>query len=206
MLRALRGLFKRGEPDSPAETTARRPKAPEPPATPAERAVFHRSDFISRGREIEVFALGPDGMPTGHLAAQKDRLVIVPDDAAPGEAVNPKSTRAHSLGIYSFSIAGTSYHDAAVRRGDFRPVRPVRLEREPRNEHDPNAVAVYAEGAKSKAGYVNRQNAARLARLIDAGEDIAAISIRGAGPGADGAVPVILAARREVLRHLMRTL
>jgi len=206
MLGALRGLFRKHEPEPHQGAAPRGSERPTEPPASTERAVFHHSDFMSREREAEVLALGLDGMPTGRLVARKDRLVIVPDDAAPGEVVNPRSTRTHSLGIYAFSIAGTAHHEAAVRRGDFRPGRPVRLVREPRNEHDPNAVVVYAEGANSKAGYVNRQNAARLARLIDAGEDIAAISTRGVGPGGEGPVPVILAARRDVLSHLMRAL
>jgi hypothetical protein len=168
--------------------------------------VFSRSEYMTREREAECFVLGADGLPTGYLERQKDRFVLVPDNGRPGEVVNPKSTRTHTLGLYSFQVRGTAYHEAAARAADFRPGQPVRLVREPDNEHDPNAVAVYAQGTSKCVGYVNRQNGARLAKRMDAGEDFAAISTRGEGPGREGVVPMVLAARTDVLAYLMRRL
>ena len=149
--------------------------------------------------------LGENGMPTGYLELWEKQLVITPD-SKPGAMVNPKSPRLHKLGIYSFSVCGTSHYEAAVKSANLRPGQPVRLARAPDNPYDSNAIAVFAEKGRKPIGYVNKQNAARLAKLIDRGEDIAAITTRGNRPGSVGLVPMVVAARREVLAHLMRRL
>lgn len=161
--------------------------------------VIYRSDHLSPEREAEVFELDASGLPTGSLMRRSDRLVIVPD-GLPAEMVNPRSTRLYRLGIYSFAVRGTGHHTRAARAGDFRPGEPVRLVREPGNEHDSNAIAVYAQGASEPAGYVNRQNAGRLAKRLDAGEDMTAIVTRGDGPGhSDSAIVVLVARPRSSL-------
>lgn len=62
------------------------------------------------------------------------------------------------------------------------PGEPLRLEREPGNPHDPNAIAVCS--ARGKIGYVARDRAEFIAPLIDAGMalivDVA--QIRGGTP------------------------
>lgn len=157
---------------------------------------------MPREQEERSFVLGADGWPTGRLRQERDRLVIVTDDGA--GMVNPTSARLHTLGLYCFRLRGVTYHEAAVRSGDFRPGARVRLVREPDNEHDPNAVAVYAAGAERPAGYVNKLNARRLAKRLDAGDELAAISVRGDRPGVEGAAPWILVAAPDVLAHLRR--
>ena len=62
-------------------------------------------------------------------------------------------------------------------------------------------MAVYGSHGR-KVGYVNKQNAAKIAKRMDAGEDIVAISTRGSGPRSDGTEPQILAAERRVMAHL----
>lgn len=157
---------------------------------------------MPREREERSFVLGPDGMPTGRLRRERGRLVIFTDDLA--GMVNPTSARLHSLGLYCFRIRGVTHHEAAVRSGDFRPGARVRLVREPDNEHDPNAIGVYAAGAERPAGYVNKLNARRLAKRLDAGENLAAISVRGDRPGVDTIAPWVLVAAPDVLAHLRR--
>lgn len=202
----LRNLFggAKGEPALRGSTEVERAPRPSGPP-PRKPGVIYRSDYLSSEREAQLLTLDTGGLPTGALERRADRLVIVPD-GHPQEMVNPRSTSLHRLGIFSFSVRGTSYHESAARSGDFRPGRPVRLVREPQNEHDPNAIAVYAESGRKPIGYVNKQNAKRLARLLDAGVEFAAISTRGGGPGREDVSPVILAARREVLDHLARRL
>jgi hypothetical protein len=51
-------------------------------------------------------------------------------------------------------LAGSSYRAEALQDDAFAPGRRLALVREPRNEHDPNAVAVYDEGRRLQAGYV----------------------------------------------------
>ena len=182
------------------------PKAARPPLTPAERpGVIYRSDYMPPEREAKRFTLDCDGLPTGYLARRAGQLVLLADGGSE-EMVNSRSTRVYGLGIYMFRVKGVSHYEAAVRSGDFSPGAAVRLVRQPDNAYDPNAVAVYAAAATKPAGYVNRQNAARIAKRLDAGDDLAAISLDGSRAGSEGGAPVILVASPAVLTHLMRNL
>lgn len=76
--------------------------------------------------------------------------------------------------------------------------------REPDNPHDANAIAIYADGTGKLVGYVNKQNAARLATLMDAGLPLAAISTRGNASGFFEFVPQILVCSPRLMEHLLR--
>ena len=140
------------------------------------------------------------GIGSSKLVRERDRLVIVTEYGM----LNPKSTQAYRLGIFSFQLRGTAYYPNAVKAGRLTPGAPLRLVREPANAHDTNAIAVYAEGAYQQVGYVNKQRAKRLAALMDSGADVAAISLRGAGSGREGEVPYVLACERHIMDHLTR--
>lgn len=51
-------------------------------------------------------------------------------------------------------LAGVSYRADALQDEAFAPGRRLALVREPENEHDPNAVAVYDAERRLQAGYV----------------------------------------------------
>jgi hypothetical protein len=51
-------------------------------------------------------------------------------------------------------LAGASYRAEALQDDAFAPGRRLALVREPENEHDPNAVAVYDAERRLQAGYV----------------------------------------------------
>jgi HIRAN domain len=51
-------------------------------------------------------------------------------------------------------LAGASYRGDALQDEGFAPGRRLALVREPENEHDPNAVAVYDARRRLQAGYV----------------------------------------------------
>lgn len=51
-------------------------------------------------------------------------------------------------------LAGASYRAEALQDEAFAPGRRLSLVREPENEHDPNAVAVYDAERRLQAGYV----------------------------------------------------
>src|ERR671932_162645 len=51
-------------------------------------------------------------------------------------------------------VAGASYRLDALQDDAFAPGRRLALVREPDNEHDPNAVAVYDADRRVQAGYV----------------------------------------------------
>ena len=70
-------------------------------------------------------------------------------DAASGEPVAWDDPR-----IDVVPVAGVSFRPEAVADSSFDPGRPLALVPEPDNEHDPNAVAVWDEERRMRAGYV----------------------------------------------------
>ena len=53
-------------------------------------------------------------------------------------------------------VAGVSYRAEALPDASFDPGRRLLLVREPENEHDPNAVAIWNEERTLQVGYVPR--------------------------------------------------
>jgi HIRAN domain len=51
-------------------------------------------------------------------------------------------------------LAGASYRADALQDDAFAPGRRLALVREPENDHDPNAVAVFDTDRRVQAGYV----------------------------------------------------
>jgi HIRAN domain-containing protein len=74
-------------------------------------------------------------------------------------------------------VAGVSFRPEAVADATFDPGARLALVREPDNEHDPNAVAIWNETRTLQAGYVPREVAAEL----DGSE--VAVSLWRAGEG-----------------------
>lgn len=78
------------------------------------------------------------------------------------------------------------------------------MRREPDNQYDRNAVALYAPRAREPLGYVQRGRAPAIARRMDAGEDMAAVSLRGPGPSRDDATAFLLVGSAADLEALLR--
>ncbi|HYJ69278.1 MAG TPA: HIRAN domain-containing protein [Nocardioidaceae bacterium] len=150
------------------------------------------STYLCSEAEARALQPGPDGLIEARLELIRDQLLVV----TPLGWINPRSRTAHRAGLYLSNLKGTAYHEAAVKAGRFTPGANVRLVREPNNPHDPNAIAVYAEGGRDRAGYVSAVRAKRLAKLMDAGHDLVGVSVRGADAGVDGTVPRILVCER----------
>ena len=70
-------------------------------------------------------------------------------DAATGAAMRWDDERVRVV-----KLAGASYRAEALQDDAFAPGRRLALVREPENEHDPNAVAVYDAERRLHAGYV----------------------------------------------------
>ena len=68
-------------------------------------------------------------------------------DAASGERVPWEDPR-----IRVVPVAGVSFRPEAVADASFDPGRRLALVREPENEHDPNAVAIWNEERTLQAG------------------------------------------------------
>jgi hypothetical protein len=83
-----------------------------------------------------------------------------------------------ALGLRVLGVAGAGRHHAeAIESEAVAPGSSLELRRDPRNPHDPNAIAVHsAEG--EQVGWVPREVAAELAPLLDAGEPWAAVVLR----------------------------
>lgn len=162
--------------------------------------VVARAEYMDPETEARALAAGVSGLPEARLERERDRLLVVTSLGW----VNPRSRTAYRAGLHSFAVAGTSYHQAAVKAGEFTPGAPVRLVREPDNVHDANAIAVYAESGRRAAGYVPKGQARRLAALLDAGTDLIAVAVRGSGPGSVGTRPHVLVCERGLYDHLTR--
>jgi hypothetical protein len=59
-------------------------------------------------------------------------------------------------------LAGASYRADALQDDGFAPGRRLALVREPENEYDPNAVAIYDAERRLHAGYVPAEVAPEL--------------------------------------------
>jgi hypothetical protein len=85
-----------------------------------------------------------------------------------------------AAGLIVASVAGAARHhaQALADEGAVAPGRPLALRRDPANEHDPNAIAVHAEGGGEQVGWVPREIAVDLAAELDAGRPWAAVALR----------------------------
>jgi hypothetical protein len=59
-------------------------------------------------------------------------------------------------------VAGVTFRPGNVDDASFDPGRRLALVREPENEHDPNAVAIWNEARTLQVGYVPRDVAPEL--------------------------------------------
>jgi HIRAN domain len=78
-------------------------------------------------------------------------------DAATGERMRWEDPRVRVV-----KLAGASYREEALQDDGFAPGRRLALVREPENEHDPNAVAVWDAERRAHAGYVPAEIAPHL--------------------------------------------
>jgi hypothetical protein len=78
-------------------------------------------------------------------------------DAESGEAIRWSDPRLRVV-----PVAGVSYRAEALPDSSFDPGRRLALVREPENEHDPNAVAIWNEERTLQVGYVPRELAPEL--------------------------------------------
>jgi hypothetical protein len=191
----------------------RRPKAPESLPDVDDDSIeseAHDDDheprwYVSHDGDKGRF-IGPDGTPTLHLITYTDTMgetVLRLCEDSTGLLIGPTDTRLPHAGVYVSQLRGEFYHQAACLAGDFSPGRPVMLVREPSNEFDRNAVAVYDASGMHLAAYVNKQKARMIAKLLDVGEDLQAISIRGTAAGVECTQIAILATKPSLLARLL---
>ncbi|HZT91006.1 MAG TPA: HIRAN domain-containing protein [Gaiellaceae bacterium] len=142
----------------------------------------------ARGRVRAERAARRRSRPLALLSTPRLRLWLERDrrgagyhlrDAATGAAVRWDDPR-----IRVVAVAGVSFRADSVADASFDPGARLALVREPENEHDPNAVAVWNEARTLQAGYVPREVAAELS-----GDEVA-VSLWRAG---DAGLRILLA-------------
>jgi hypothetical protein len=100
-------------------------------------------------------------------------------DRAGDRYVGRGSAELAERGLRVAGVAGAGLHHAdAVASEDLAPGRVLELRRDPANEHDPNAIAVYPAAGGEQVGWVPREIAAELAPDLDAGRPWTAIVLR----------------------------
>ena len=79
--------------------------------------------------------------------------------------------KAHNQFFMSCHLAGRTYHDADLVWDDLKIGQTLRLEREPENPYDANAVQVIfnKDGEDFLLGYIPRNENSNLVAFLDAG-------------------------------------
>lgn len=166
-----------------------------------EYAPIYSSAFLPPEHQLDLVTISGDGNTNLKLALFNGQLAL---EAPNGILPNKASGQIYKLGVFTCPLRGGSYYEEALRAADTRPLRPAMLVREPGNQYDRNAVAIHAPNA-GLIGYVNKQNAARLAKHMDSGEEYSAMFTCGNAPGAGNGNPVaLLIAPTNVMTTIMR--
>ena len=74
--------------------------------------------------------------------------------------------------IQESPLAGFQFHDGEYVWSSLKVGKSLKLVREPDNDHDPDAVAVYF--GKSQLGYIPRAENNAIAQMLDRGETLEA--------------------------------
>lgn len=166
------------------------------------RRVVWREDYVPKEDEGRYLTRKADGPPNLHLADAGDRLAIwSPVDG--GGLINPKGPGLRNLGLYASYARGADHYRSAYRAADLSKGKWIDLVREPENPHDKNAVSMCAPRSRIAFAYVQRGRAPAVARRIDAGEDMAAVSMRGPGKGRDDDSTFVLLGNRADLTAML---
>jgi hypothetical protein len=171
---------------------------------PAEdpRRVVWRDDYVPKEDKGRYLSRKADGLPNLYLADAGDRLVIwSPVDG--GGLINPKGPGLRHLGLYASYARGANHYRSAYRAADLRKGKWIDLVPEPQNPHDKNAGAMCAPGSRVAFAYAQRGRAPAVARRIDAGQDMAAVSMRGPGEGRDDDSTFVLIGSRSDLTAML---
>ena len=76
------------------------------------------------------------------------------------------------MGIYTLNVVGESYRQEEIKR--CQEGESLILKRQPRNKYDSNAVAVLRKNNRKQIGYISRDDAVWVARIMDDGDEVTA--------------------------------
>lgn len=142
------------------------------------------SPYLSADEAEELVHLDERGLPNLRIVEFRGEWWLA--ETSTGRLVNAGSRALRRLGIWSVRVRGDEHAPGTLRIG------PASLEREPDNEFDANAIAVYQDGIR--CGYWNKGAARSLSKLLDSGQQMAAYAI-SARP------PKVIATERRILTH-----
>jgi hypothetical protein len=161
--------------------------------------------YVPKDRDVSRF-VGPDGLPTMRLIRYRDgdgQDILRFCEDGTGLLVGPTDVRLPAAGLLVSQLRGERYYEDSCTAGDFRPGVEVRIVPEPHNPHDDRAVAVFDRTGQHRAAYINKQKARAILKRLKAGEHLAAISIRGRGPGVSTDQVAVVVATPQVIAHVL---
>lgn len=191
-------------PAATVELTREEPRAPSqrPPsvrnyeAEEAKASGAIAQGYVSPAAAKSQLVAGPDAMPPLRLVSSHNGLDLALPD---GELVDYKIPVLRHFQIFAFRVVGMGFYEDRDGPFKFRNGQRVQAVREPENEHDANAVAITTGRPAKKIGYVNKQRAAWVAKLLDAGQELDGIIIQS-----KAASPRVLLTTPEMLAYLKR--
>ena len=153
----------------------------------------------------KLLPTGPKGTANLKLIRWHDEIWFSLGDT--GKFLHHDNRRLLSRDIFASDARGISYRTENARIGNFTPGNRAKLMREPGNEFDANAVAIVASNGRTRTGYIKASKAKHLAKLLDAGDTLEVLVLRGEPRGEYSGGPVtVLAASSEMMTHLTREL
>ena len=167
-----------------------------------EIGIVTRAVYVPKEDETRYLTRDESGLPTIRLVDAGDRLSIW-SPVENGALINPKGPGLRTLNLYSSYARGADNYRIAYRSADLGEGRWVDLVREPDNPHDKHAVAMCAPGSRAPFAYVQKGRAPAVARRMDAGEDMAGVSMRGPGRGREGDTTFVLIGSRDDLTAML---
>jgi hypothetical protein len=144
-------------------------------AAAGQSAKSFRAGYVPPASAKRQLVAGADGRPPLRLVPSNNGLDLALPD---GELVDYKILALRHFQIFAFRLVGMGFYEDPNEPFKFRNGQRVQAVREPDNEHDVNAVAIYTGRPAKKIGYVNKQRASWVAKLLDAGQELDGIIIQ----------------------------
>lgn len=193
-----------------AERVREQPRVPSPHPPAVRNYEAEKARATAAGQSVKSYCAGylppeaakgqlvagSDGMPPLRLVASNNGLDLALPD---GELVYYKILALRHFKIFAFRLVGMGFYQDPDKPFRFRNGQRIQTLREPDNEHDANAVAIYIGRPAKKIGYVNKQRAVWVAKLLDSGQKLDGIIIQS-----KSASPRVLLTTPEMLAYLQR--
>ncbi|MGH7913586.1 MAG: HIRAN domain-containing protein [Candidatus Binataceae bacterium] len=102
-------------------------------------------------------------------------MTVRPSTGAAGSSMTNRISRSRRLihflddaGVLIFNVAGVTFRPQALQERCFNPGNEVKLQAEPTNLVDVNAIAVWDRSRRHQLGYVPRDRTSRIRRSLGA--------------------------------------